>query len=154
MIKIRFSVRPDQGENSGFDLGDMEFSGDLGRVGSTGRTPDQGMMIYLSVSLLLDTFRLFLEGSQSVFSYTGADTSFNVRVRRIKKGRLSVFLNKEPVTNASQAELSNALLVAAEEFLAEVLDLPETDVARIDYLGALERFRPLVDPTHPKTRHA
>ncbi|HET6356384.1 hypothetical protein [Streptomyces sp.] len=143
MISLRFSVRPGQGGPSGFDLGDMEVSGDLGRVDSRDRTPDQGMMIYLSVSLLLDTLRLFLEGSQGVFSYTGADTSFSIHVRRLKKDGLSVSVNKESVAKVSQVELRNAVLAAAEEFLAKVMSLPETDVARIDYLGALERFRTL-----------
>lgn len=55
MITVQFTVRPGQGDVSGFDLGDMAVTGDFGTADSVGRAPDQGMMIYLSVVQLPDS---------------------------------------------------------------------------------------------------
>lgn len=49
MISFTFSVRPEQGEASGYDLGDIVVIGDDGVIDSSGHSPDQGMMIYLTV---------------------------------------------------------------------------------------------------------
>ncbi|MFF1446649.1 hypothetical protein ACFVYF_00550 [Streptomyces sp. NPDC058274] len=54
MITVQFAVHPGQGAPSGFDLGDIFVTGDLDTADSSGHAPDQGMMIYLSVTQLLD----------------------------------------------------------------------------------------------------
>ncbi|MFG3044029.1 hypothetical protein ACGFZR_03745 [Streptomyces sp. NPDC048241] len=83
---MQFTVRPDQNDASGFDPGDMAVSGDLGTVDSAGHVPDQGMMIYPSVVLLLDSLGNFLRSNARVLNFTGADTSFCLVVRRTKGG--------------------------------------------------------------------
>ncbi|OLZ60737.1 hypothetical protein AV521_44790 [Streptomyces sp. IMTB 2501] len=66
VITVQFTVRPGQGDASGFDLGDMTVTGDLGTADSAGHVPDQGMMIYLSVVQLLDSLGDFLRGNARV----------------------------------------------------------------------------------------
>ncbi|MFC4609083.1 hypothetical protein ACFO9E_14850 [Streptomyces maoxianensis] len=140
---MKFSVRPGQGDPSGFDLGDMVWTGDFGDVSSVGHIPDQGMMIYPSVTLLLDGLAALLNGRDRTLNFIGADTSFGIVFRRSNKG-VSVSSRNKLIARANQGELAQALLLAAEDLAASSLvQLPETDAARTDYLAALNDFRAL-----------
>ncbi|BCM66043.1 MULTISPECIES: hypothetical protein [Streptomyces] len=140
MITVQFTVRPGQGDASGFDLGDMTITGDLGTAGSAGHVPDQGMMIYLSVVQLLDSLGDFLRGNVRVFGFTAADSSFRLVVRRTKDG-LSVASEDGVVARTTAGELASAVLHAAED-LARAL--PPEDPVASDVQAALAAFRPLV----------
>ncbi|MGP9019475.1 hypothetical protein ACT1U9_13810 [Streptomyces sp. BR1] len=141
MITMQFSVRPGQGEPDGFDLGDMVCSGELGEARSTGHTPDQGMMIYLSVPLLLDGVGGWLRGRAKTLEFTGADTSFGLTFHKEKR-HLTITSATGPIGRANAAELTATVLRAAERLASEGLAaLPTTDSARPDYLAALDAFR-------------
>ncbi|MFD4540131.1 hypothetical protein [Streptomyces bauhiniae] len=142
MITVQFTVRPDQGAAGGFDLGDMAVSGDLGTVDSAGHVPDQGMMIYLSVVLLLDSLGNFLRGNARVFSFTGADSSFSLVVRR-SKGGLSVGSKNTVAVRTTPLELASAVLSAAEDLARR---LPPDDTVTSDWEAAVAEFRALVAP--------
>ncbi|MFH8731851.1 MULTISPECIES: hypothetical protein [unclassified Streptomyces] len=141
MITVQFTVRPDQGEPSGFDLGDMSVTGDLGTADSAGHTPDQGMMIYLSVTQLLDSLGDFLRGDAGTLSFTGVDTSFGLVFRRTRKG-LSVASKVGVIARASAPELGEAVLRAADRL---ALALPAEDSAAADLGAALASFPRLAD---------
>ncbi|MEV0409961.1 hypothetical protein AB0I68_03895 [Streptomyces sp. NPDC050448] len=135
-----FTVRPNQGDPSGFDLGDMLWRGELGEASSAGHTPDQGMMIYVSVTQLLDCVSETLTGRAKTASFTGADTSFGLTFRSTKKG-ISVTSRLGPVALVSTATLAQTTLSAAEELARSHLDSLPSDGVRDDYLAALESFR-------------
>ncbi|WP_329571206.1 hypothetical protein [Streptomyces sp. NBC_01361] len=141
MITVQFTVRPDQGEPSGFDLGDMSVTGDLGTADSAGHTPDQGMMIYLSVTQLLDSLGDFLRGDAGTLAFTGVDTSFGLVFRRTRKG-LSVASKVGVVARASAPELGEAVLRAADRL---ALALPAEDSAAADLDAALASFPRLAE---------
>ncbi|MFI2761475.1 hypothetical protein ACH5A3_21780 [Streptomyces echinatus] len=143
VITFQFTVRPDQGAPSGFDMGDMLVTGALGTANSSGHVPDQGMMIYLSVVQLLDSLREFLQGDARVLSYIGADTSFNLVVRRNKDG-LSVAGKNGVIARTTVPELTFAVLHAAETLGRS---LPPEDTVRYDWENAIADFRPLVPDT-------
>ncbi|MGW3458380.1 hypothetical protein ACWDE9_01905 [Streptomyces olivaceoviridis] len=143
MITVQFTVRPGQGDPSGFDLGDMAVTGEFGTANSAGHFPDQGMMIYLSVVQLLDSLGAFLRGNTRVLSFTGADTSFGLVVRRTKDG-LSVADKNTVVARTTTLELASAVLHAAENLSAS---LPPEDPVASDWEAALAAFRPLVPST-------
>ena len=140
MIAVQFTVRPGQGDASGFDLGDMTVTGDLGAADSAGHVPDQGMMIYLSVVQLLDSLGDFLRGNARVLSFIGADTSFGLVVRRTKNG-LSVAGDGDVVARTTAPELATAVMHAAEDLGR---NLPPRDTVASDWEAALAEFRPLV----------
>jgi hypothetical protein len=140
VITVQFTVRPGQGDPSGFDLGDMSVTGGLGTADSAGRTPDQGMMIYLSVTQLLDSLRAFLSGNGKTLTFTGVDTSFSLVFRRSKDG-ISVAFKDGIIARTASDELASAVLGAAESLS---LTLPPGDPAAPDYADALAAFRPLV----------
>jgi hypothetical protein len=142
VIKIKFSVRPGQGEPSGFDLGDIVFEGESGTVGSAGHTPDQGMMIYLSVPLLLDGLRTLITGERRTVSFTGADTSFRLDFRCDSKRFVSVSANGRLLEKVSLEDLAHTVLCQAQSLAQRDLSrLPTEDPVRTDYLSALQAFR-------------
>ncbi|WP_258054631.1 hypothetical protein [Streptomyces sp. Ru71] len=68
-MEFRFSID----ENvppppSGYDLGHVDVTGNLGEATSRGGPTDQAMMIYLSLTLLLDGLRRFLFGRDRSYS--------------------------------------------------------------------------------------
>ncbi|GGT10849.1 MULTISPECIES: hypothetical protein [Streptomyces] len=139
-MNMEFSVRPDQGDPSGFNLGDMLWCGELGQAGSAGHRPDQGMMIYVSVTELMDCLGGLLQGRTRSASFTGADTSFGLAFRMTTKG-IRVASSSGPVAVVSPAALALTALSAAEELARLHLDgLPPDGVAD-DYVAALRKFR-------------
>lgn len=137
-----FSVRPGQGEPSGFDLGDIVCEGENGTMGTAGHTPDQGMMIYLSVTLLLDSLRTLVAGERKTVSFTGADTSFQLDFRRDNKGFVSVSAQGELLGKSSLEDLAYAALRPAQELAEKDLSrLPEGDPVRSDYLLSIQELR-------------
>ncbi|MET7753465.1 hypothetical protein ABZT27_01980 [Streptomyces sp. NPDC005389] len=142
MIRLTFSVRPDQGEASDFDLGDMVCEGESGTAGSAGHVPDQGMMIYLSVPLLLDALRPLVAGERKNASFAGTDSSFRLDFRRGRKGIVTVSANGTVVGTCGLGELVEAVLRPAEELERELLSrLPAESGAARDLASSLERFR-------------
>ncbi|MGW2299849.1 hypothetical protein [Streptomyces sp. NPDC001809] len=145
MIKIMFTVRPDQGDASDFDLGDITCEGENGSVGSAGHTPDQGMMIYLSVPLLLDSLRPLLMGDTQTACFVGTDSSFRLDFTRDRKGFISVSRKGTVVGRSTPQELADAVLRAVQELDEQSLSgLPAGSGARSDLRSSTERFRTAV----------
>ncbi|MFC8268064.1 hypothetical protein ACFUIZ_20375 [Streptomyces cinereoruber] len=143
---MRFSVRPGQGEPDDFDLGDMVWEGERGRVVSAGHVPDQGVMIHLSVALLLHQLRPLLFGKRRTLSYTGIGSSFRLDFRRDGEGFVSVASKGTPVGRVRAEDLARAVLRAAEEFAENDLTrLPADSGARNDCLAAVREFRAAVE---------
>ncbi|MEU1531822.1 hypothetical protein [Streptomyces fagopyri] len=149
MITSQFTVRPGQGDPSGFDLGDMSFTGDLGTADSAGRTPDQGMVICLSVTQLLDGVRALLDEGARTVAFTGVDTSFGLVFRR-SKDQVSVAAEDGVIARTTPDELASAVLGAGE---ALSLTLPTGDPAASDYADASAAFRPFVSRHGPRGAH-
>ncbi|MEE1817912.1 hypothetical protein PUR59_23185 [Streptomyces sp. SP18ES09] len=142
MIKMSFTVRPEQGEPSDFDLGDIVCEGESGTLGSAGHVPDQGMMIYLSVALLLDSLRPLLAGERKTVSFVGTDSSFRLDFRRERRGVVAVAVNGTAVGKCTPEELADAVLRALHELDEQSLSaLPAESGARSDLFASAERFR-------------
>ncbi|MFK0213994.1 hypothetical protein [Streptomyces sp. NPDC090298] len=142
MIRMSFSVRPGQGEASEFDLGDVVCEGENGTEGSVGSVPDQGMMIYLSVPLLLDALLPLVAGERQAASFTGTGSSFRLDFRRDRKGTVTVSANGADLGTCGPGELTEAVLRPAEALERELLArLPAGCGAARDLASSLERFR-------------
>ncbi|MFJ6757483.1 hypothetical protein ACIQNK_20950 [Streptomyces sp. NPDC091273] len=138
---MKFLLRPDQGDPSGFDLGDMFWRGELGEVASVGHVPDQGMMIWISITDLLDSVHELLTGRSGNVSFIGADCSFRMSFKTTREA-VSVRGPSGPVARVGRAELAEVVLSAAEELAREHLSgVPPQDGVADDYVTALERFR-------------
>ncbi|MET7953701.1 MULTISPECIES: hypothetical protein [Streptomyces] len=145
MIKVKFSVRAGQGEPSGFDLGDILVEGEHGAANSGGHVPDQGMMIYPSVTLLLDSLRMLFSGEKKQISFTGVDTSFRLDFKCARKGLVSVSESGTLLGESSLDDLSNAVLRSAQILADEKLSgLAATDPVQNDFRAALRDLRATV----------
>ncbi|MFE9929910.1 hypothetical protein [Streptomyces sp. NPDC005533] len=143
---VKFTLRPDQGDPSGFELGDMRWSGELGKATSVGHVPDQGMMIHLSVVLLLDCLRKLVQGRTTTASFVGAGSSFQLTFRATKAG-VGVTSASGRLALLSRTVLAAAVLRAAEELADSTLEaLPAPDGVRDDYTAALDEFRSAARP--------
>ncbi|MFE2022448.1 hypothetical protein ACFW9O_30905 [Streptomyces sp. NPDC059499] len=142
MIKVEFSVRAGQGEPSGYDLGDISCGGENGTAGSAGHVPDQGMMIYPSVTLLLDSLRTLLTGEKKMVAFIGTDTSFRLDFTRDNEGFVSVSAQGTLLGRSSLDDLVRAFLRPAQGLTeGHLLRLPSGDASQSDYLAALRDLR-------------
>lgn len=91
---------------------------------------------------LLDGLGDLLRGNARVLSFTGADTSFGLVVRRTKDG-LSVSDKNGVIARTTAPKLTSAVLRAAED-LGLGRALPPEDPVASDWKAALVAFRPLV----------
>ncbi|MFD9245220.1 hypothetical protein ACFV0D_25470 [Streptomyces sp. NPDC059556] len=142
VITLTFSVRPEQGEADEFDLGDVMCEGEHGSVGSAGHVPDQGMMIYLSVAVLLDSLRPLVAGEMTTASFVGTGSSFRLDFRRDGDAVVTVSANGTLVGSCRPGELAEAVLRPAAQLERNLLSrLPAESGAGRGLASSLERFR-------------
>ncbi|MFA7768704.1 hypothetical protein [Streptomyces sp. NRRL S-448] len=99
------------------------------------------MMIWISVTDLLDSLHRLLTGRCGNVSFIGADCSFSLTFRATKKA-VSVRGRAGPVARVGPAELAEAVLSAAEKLASQHLSaVPLRDGVTHDYMSALDRFR-------------
>ncbi|MFF5143503.1 hypothetical protein ACFY6U_27845 [Streptomyces sp. NPDC013157] len=142
MIRFGFSVAENEAPPpSGFDLGHMDVRGDQGEASSRYRTPDQAMMIYLSLPLLMDGLRRFLPGRGRSFTTAAVDSSFSLTFRRGKDGSIETLHDGTVIDRSSAEDLASAVHTGAERFAAPRLPLlPEDDAGREDLEKSLDEF--------------
>lgn len=93
-------------EISGFSLGDMTLSGNLGTVTSKHKSPDQSMMIFLSAVALLDELRAFLQNKRpTTHLYVGSDTSFQLSFKKHPNNLIEITHRTDPIDIVSPEEL-------------------------------------------------
>ncbi|MCZ4121139.1 hypothetical protein [Streptomyces sp. H39-S7] len=130
---------------SGFDLGHLEVAGNLGSYSSRGHAPDQAMMIYVSLSLLLDGLRSLVEAGRGGYAFGGVDSSFSLKFSLTKDGTLTTQAPGTPVDRSDVRTVVAAAWAAAEGFAAAHLPgLPPDDAGRQDLEMSLAAFAPLV----------
>ncbi len=143
-VRFAFSV-DDLPPPSGFDLGHMAVTGNLGSYSSRGRTPDQAMMIHVSVSLLLDGLRSLVEAGRGGHAFGAADSSFSLKFSLTKDGTITTRAPGTPVDRSDVRAVVTAVWAAAKEFADVQLPLlPADDAGRQDLEMSLAGFAPLV----------
>ncbi|MEV7978360.1 hypothetical protein [Streptomyces sp. NPDC086519] len=126
---------------SGFDLGHIDVRGDRGEASSRSHTPDQAMMIYLSLTLLMDGLRRFLTGWGRSFTTSAVDSSFSLTFRRGKDGSIETVYDGMVIDRSSAADLASAVHAGAERFEKPRLPLlPGDDAGREDLEKSLADF--------------
>lgn len=129
-------------DRSGFDLGHLTFTSDEGTCTSKGRTPDQAMMVILSLVGLLDGLRTLLTGNAAEHVFVGVDASFAVRFRKAKKGRVALQCGTVSLGEVEARELCQGILSGVESFVARPEStLPQGDAGQGDLTMALAEFR-------------
>lgn len=101
-----------------FSLGDMTLSGSFGTVTSKDRSPDQSMMIFLSVVTLLDELRVFLQNKAlTTHRYVGIDTSFQINFTKHPNNLIEITHRTDPIDIVSPQEIIRAIYGGVQIFL-------------------------------------
>jgi hypothetical protein len=140
-MEFRFTRRPTGGPPHGFDLGDITVIGARGEVTSAGHQPDQGMMIYLSVTGLLDGLRSLLGAGRGTYEFVGVDSSFTLEFT-LRRDQLTVRTKRTEIDSLPARDVISAVWSAARAIAAD--PLPEGDAAGNDVAAALRDFEKLV----------
>ncbi|MRH86705.1 hypothetical protein GFY24_04345 [Nocardia sp. SYP-A9097] len=128
MVIFEFSRHNDDHDDpgpTGFDFGDMEVVGDLGSASSE----DDGMgsmMIFVSVSMLLDELCTLVERGRGGFDYLGISSHFSLNFTLMKR-RMAVRAGRVTIVDADAGQVLDAVLQAANEFAARELPLLDAD---------------------------
>ncbi|MGW4913200.1 hypothetical protein [Streptomyces sp. NPDC004270] len=141
-MEFEFSVDKNEAPPpSGFDLGHTDVRGNRGEASSRDRTPDQAMMIYLSLPLLTDGLRRVLPGRDRSFTTAAVDSSYSLTFRRGEDGSIETLHDGTVIDRSSAGDLASAVHTGAERFAAPRLPLlPEDDAGREDLEKSLNEF--------------
>lgn len=119
----------------------MDVQGNAEEASSRDRTPDQAMIIYLSLTLLLDGVRRFLVGQERVHTTCAVGSSFSLTFRRGKDGSVETVHEGVVIDHSSPEALAAAAHQGAERFARAHLPLlPEDDAGREDLVKSLAEF--------------
>ncbi|MCP2262648.1 hypothetical protein LX15_006390 [Streptoalloteichus tenebrarius] len=139
-MELLVSRWPGQDPPGGYDLGDIEVIGGLGRLSSKGHVPDQGMMVFVAVSDLLDGLRGLLRRGGGSFAFVGADSSFSLSFA-LRKNRVVTTAGRKKIDESETVEFIGAIRGAVENFMSrELSGLPADDPMRGDLVAAFEEF--------------
>jgi hypothetical protein len=149
-LKFTFSRRED-GEPNGFELGDLSVEANGSAVTSAGRTPDQGMMIYLAMVELLDGLSRFVrDPKRRKHEFVGPDSSFTLAFNKQPGSKIGLSHGSRQMGTFSEQEVLNAAGDAVMTFLADPSRiLPRSDSAHGDLDAAVQQFRGVSRPRPP-----
>ncbi|UOG74197.1 hypothetical protein MTX78_19000 [Hymenobacter tibetensis] len=114
MIKFKFSISLIDDEISAFEQGDMEIHQNDSVISSCNKVPDQSMMIFVSLSDLLDSVYKVILGGHNKIKFIGTDSSFSIDIG--KEGKLLYIGNAEVKMFVNHKELASSLYNEAYAF--------------------------------------
>jgi hypothetical protein len=115
---LRFEISREPGAPAtGFDMGDIQVTGNLGTVSSAGRRPSQSMMVYLTLSELLSGMSRFAATKSGYYAFTGIDSSFRLNFTLTQKGVLTITEGRTQVAKTDLATLLVSVRNGVEQFL-------------------------------------
>lgn len=146
-MEFTFSVAENQSPPpSGFDLVHICVRGSEGEASSRNRTPEQAMMSHLSVTLLLDGVRCFLDGRDRTYASVAVDSAFSLKFTRAKGGWVETSHEGVLVDRSAEKDLADALFRGADTFARATLrHLPPDDAGRQDLEASLAEFESFGD---------
>ena len=141
-LRLEFTPLQEGPLRGGFARGHMTVAGDRATTTSADRTPDQSMMLVLSVTELLDGVRRFLSDTRSDrYEFIATDSSFGLVFERGGDG-ISVRSGPQVLAIVDADTLARALRTAASRFLAgPAAELAEDDAAGLRLARGGRRLR-------------
>jgi len=145
MLQIKFSLSDVQVDSrKGFRLGDITICGESGEATSAARTPDQSVMLILSIVELLDGVRRsLLTSTNKKYRFVGVDSSFSITFRK-SKALITVHVDDKLIHTATASSIKADIEQSVLEFIktndvAQISDAAEA----YDLENALRAFREL-----------
>lgn len=141
-MKFEFCVN-EMPPPSGFDLGHMTVRGNAGTVSSRGHTPDQAMMIHLSLSALLDGLARLIVERQHSYAFGAVDSSFALHFTTKRDGTLVTRAGGRTGTvidTSDPREVTGALAEAAADFARRHLPTLPDDGGAQDLKASVDQY--------------
>ena len=148
MPEVRFELSRHAGAPAtGFDLGDIQVTGDLASVSSAGHRPSQSMMIYVALVQLLDGLSRMAQAGSGGYRFIGADSSFRLDFALTGAGVMTIIgRGGTPIAKAPLATCLVGLLAGLERFLgARENQLSPDDPVAEDLRTARQGFEAAVE---------
>lgn len=143
MLQISFTLSEPRTENPvGFELGDITIIGDSGEASSASRTPNQSMMLVLSIVEMLDGVRRFLLVSNAKeYRFVGVDSSFTIVFRK-HKAWITVSVDGKLIHTTDASSLKVDFERCVQKFISsnEVSQIANSAEAN-DLSNAIRTFR-------------
>ena len=130
----------DVDEVSGFEMGDIVIEKGDFQVSSTNRSPNQSMMLFITVPQWLKAMQKMIESKKQEIQVDGVDSSYILNVRR-KKRTYTICDDKYLIEGIEQGELLDSLYMAAERVWIQYGKYIQSDSVRCDFEHALENYR-------------
>jgi hypothetical protein len=140
-LRVTFELISGQRNASGYDLGHVTLEGSHGTATSKGRSPDQAMMLFLSVpDFLLRLREWAINPKRLGCEFEGTDSSFSFEVRRKGLFEGEVVVDGTIMHRAPTDEIVRELWHGVDSFLIRH-ELHEGDMAKEDLRLATQEFR-------------
>jgi hypothetical protein len=131
---LRFEMSREPGAPAtGFDMGDIHVTGNLGTFSSAGRKPSQSMMVYLSLVELLSGMSRFAETKSGHYAFMAVDSSFRLDFALTQAGVLTI-IGRPHRTQVAKTDLAT-LLVSVRDGVERFLSHPDHQLAPADVVA-------------------
>jgi len=119
-MMINFTLNSAGSEISGFELGNIDICIDDVEITSRNKFPSQAMMIFVSITDLLDCIRFLIENKKQRITFNATDSSFSLNFK--KNGKLINIENNNKKCVANLYDFSKVLYESAAMFSSAYLN--------------------------------
>lgn len=140
---IYFEFYCQEKEIDGFSRGHITINGSRGSCTSKDHKPDQSMMIFLSMTLLLDGVRQFIIDNKSLnYNFVGVGCSFQFYIKKVEANAVVLNCDQQEIDTISVNEFTMALWVAINSMLSKYKGIQTFDEAIFkDLISSIENYK-------------
>jgi hypothetical protein len=130
---LRFEMSREPGAPAtGFDMGDIQVTGNLATISSAGQKPSQSMMVYLALAELLGGMSRLAETKSGHYAFHGVDSSFRLDFALTQAGVLTIIGRGR--TLVAKTDVAT-LLVSVRNGVEHFLSHPDNQLAPADVVA-------------------
>jgi len=146
MIKIELEINRTCGSIDGLSRGHITIYGPNSLYTSKHRSPDQSMMIFLSIPLLLDGVRQFVTNPRTrSYTFVGVDCSFQFHLTQEKNNQIAIVCERQNIGQLSREQLLQMVWGGVSAFISmhgEQID--SNDIASDDLHASMKKFEEIL----------
>ncbi len=110
MFNLQFSINVDSEIISGFDLGNISLSYNGITVSSSGKVPDQSLMVFITiVDMLHGINNLITNKHLKEFNLVCADSSFSILFKKLKNNEYQIVMDGKIICSITEEGLAREI---------------------------------------------
>lgn len=134
----------DMDEVSGFELGDIIITKGGKQCTSLNREPNQSMMLFITISNLLNQIKKMIKSRKREIIVVGVDSSYTLKITS-KKNHYIISDDKCMIKEIEQNELLDSVYQAAKYIWDKYGKHIVSDSVQYDFCNALKSYKKLLD---------